>query len=136
MLLYTQCNSLMYTLNYTILYTLLGYWVKKTHRLHVAIVTGDKVDFLVGPTEDRLKKVGSMCFICIYYSIRIGDSVLYNVFRDILDIFLVYALFRVLYIWYSTTYTNACKHHTYKCVLFSTPLNYVTLTSAYSCTHE
>ena len=34
-----------------------GYWVKKTHRVHVAIETGDKVDFLVGPTPDQMKKV-------------------------------------------------------------------------------
>ena len=68
MLLYTQCNTLIYTLNYTILYTLLGYWVKQTHRLHVAIVTDDKVDFLVGPTEDRLKKVGILSilyYVCV-----------------------------------------------------------------------
>lgn len=33
-----------------------GYWVKHTHRLHVAIISGDKVDFLIGPTNDSLKK--------------------------------------------------------------------------------
>jgi hypothetical protein len=34
-----------------------GYWVKNTHRLHVAIITHENVDFLVGPTNDDLKKV-------------------------------------------------------------------------------
>lgn len=33
-----------------------GYWVKKTHRLHVAVVTNDEVDFLAGPTCDDMKK--------------------------------------------------------------------------------
>jgi hypothetical protein len=33
-----------------------GYWVKHTHRLHVAIETGKNVDFYVGPTDDTLKK--------------------------------------------------------------------------------
>ena len=28
-----------------------GYWVKHTHRVHVAIETGELVDFLVGPNE-------------------------------------------------------------------------------------
>ena len=34
-----------------------GYWVKHTHRIHVAIESGELVDFTVGPTEDNLKKV-------------------------------------------------------------------------------
>ena len=34
-----------------------GYWVQKTHRLHVPIVTGDGVDFLVGPNDNSLIKV-------------------------------------------------------------------------------
>lgn len=34
-----------------------GLWVKKTHRIHVALETGDEVDFLAGPTEDQMKKV-------------------------------------------------------------------------------
>jgi hypothetical protein len=34
-----------------------GYWVKHCHRVHVAIDTGDEVDFMVGPTDDLLQKV-------------------------------------------------------------------------------
>ena len=34
-----------------------GYWVKKTHRLHVALESGNEVDFMVGPTVDSMKKV-------------------------------------------------------------------------------
>lgn len=35
-----------------------GYWVKHTHRVHVAIdSSSDHVDFLVGPTVDRMRKV-------------------------------------------------------------------------------
>ena len=34
-----------------------GYWVQKTHRLHLPIITGDGVDFLVGPKDDSLTKV-------------------------------------------------------------------------------
>jgi hypothetical protein len=34
-----------------------GYWVKHTHRIHVPIITGERVDFLVGPTEERMRKV-------------------------------------------------------------------------------
>lgn len=33
-----------------------GYWVKHTHRVHVAIETGELVDFLVGPTEEHMTK--------------------------------------------------------------------------------
>ena len=31
-----------------------GYWVKHTHRLHVAIESGEGVDFFVGPTNESL----------------------------------------------------------------------------------
>ena len=31
--------------------------MKHTHRIHVPIITGDKVDFLVGPTPERMRKV-------------------------------------------------------------------------------
>lgn len=34
-----------------------GFWVKHTHRCHVPIITNEKVDFLVGPTADRMVKV-------------------------------------------------------------------------------
>jgi hypothetical protein len=34
-----------------------GYWVKHTHRCHLAIETGPGVDFLVGPTPELMKKV-------------------------------------------------------------------------------
>lgn len=34
-----------------------GYWVKHTHRLHVAIITDPKVDFFVGPNDTSLQKV-------------------------------------------------------------------------------
>ena len=34
-----------------------GYWVKQCHRCHVAIDTGDEVDFFVGPTNETLRKV-------------------------------------------------------------------------------
>ena len=34
-----------------------GYWVKHTHRCHVAIDTDcEKVDFMVGPNEDKMRK--------------------------------------------------------------------------------
>eukprot|EP01034_Spumella_vulgaris_P031548 gene31548-38965_t len=33
-----------------------GHWVKHCHRIHVAIDTGEEVDFMVGPTDDLLKK--------------------------------------------------------------------------------
>jgi hypothetical protein len=33
-----------------------GFWVKHTHRLHVAIDSGIEVDFSVGPSNDRLTK--------------------------------------------------------------------------------
>lgn len=33
-----------------------GYWVKHTHRLHVAIDTGDGVNFYVGPNQDSMRK--------------------------------------------------------------------------------
>lgn len=41
-----------------------GYWVKRTHRLHVPLITSDLVDFLVGPTPELLKKV---CYYNILY---------------------------------------------------------------------
>ena len=35
-----------------------GYWVKHTHRVHVAIVSSSShVDFLVGPSPDKMRKV-------------------------------------------------------------------------------
>mmetsp|Transcript_18342 Transcript_18342/g.18429 ORF Transcript_18342/g.18429 Transcript_18342/m.18429 type:complete len:366 (+) Transcript_18342:27-1124(+) len=34
-----------------------GYWVKYTHRMHLAIETGERVEFRVGPTDDRLKRI-------------------------------------------------------------------------------
>lgn len=34
-----------------------GYWVKHTHRCHLAIETGDEVEFRVGPTSDRMQQV-------------------------------------------------------------------------------
>ena len=34
-----------------------GYWVKHTHRCHVAIVSRPEVDFFVGPTNDTLRKI-------------------------------------------------------------------------------
>ena len=61
-----------------------GYWVKKTHRLHVAIDTGPEVDFFVGPTNDTLRKVNSSfdvlvesivtSSLCIfrYYLMKVG----------------------------------------------------------------
>ncbi|KAJ1416801.1 hypothetical protein B484DRAFT_334437 [Ochromonadaceae sp. CCMP2298] len=33
-----------------------GYWVKHTHRCHVAIVTGKEVEFQVGPTPELMQK--------------------------------------------------------------------------------
>ena len=33
-----------------------GYWVKHTHRLHVAIETGDGVNFYIGPNNDNMRK--------------------------------------------------------------------------------
>lgn len=33
-----------------------GLWVKHTHRIHVPIITGEKVDFYVGPNEESLVK--------------------------------------------------------------------------------
>ena len=33
-----------------------GYWVKYTHRVHVPIESGPGVEFLVGPTEDSMKR--------------------------------------------------------------------------------
>lgn len=33
-----------------------GYWVKHTHRLHVAIETGEGVNFYVGPNEANMRK--------------------------------------------------------------------------------
>lgn len=33
-----------------------GYWVKHCHRCHVAIETGDDVDFLIGPTNELMEK--------------------------------------------------------------------------------
>jgi len=41
-------------------YILLGYWVRRSHRVHVAIDTNDDVDFLVGPVDDKLEKVKLM----------------------------------------------------------------------------
>jgi hypothetical protein len=37
-----------------------GYWVKHTHRCHVAIETGKDVQFKIGPTPELMKKV---CFV-------------------------------------------------------------------------
>ena len=34
-----------------------GYWVKHTHRCHVAIVSRPEVSFFVGPTNDTLRKI-------------------------------------------------------------------------------
>merc|ERR1711871_991757 len=34
-----------------------GYWVQHTHRVHVAIDTGELVDFLVGPNEESMAKM-------------------------------------------------------------------------------
>lgn len=34
-----------------------GYWVKHTHRVHVAIETGDMVDFMVGPNDCNMTKM-------------------------------------------------------------------------------
>jgi hypothetical protein len=34
-----------------------GYWVKHTHRCHVAIVSGSEVEFWVGPTNETMRKV-------------------------------------------------------------------------------
>ena len=33
-----------------------GYWVKHTHRVHVAIITDPSVDFFVGPNDSGIKK--------------------------------------------------------------------------------
>ena len=33
-----------------------GYWVKYTHRVHVAIITDPSVDFFVGPNEAGIQK--------------------------------------------------------------------------------
>lgn len=58
-----------------------GYWVKHTHRLHVAIDTNvAEVDFMVGPTEDKLKKARMWIFYCLCdsacYVVRAGLSLL------------------------------------------------------------
>jgi hypothetical protein len=34
-----------------------GYWVRNTHRCHLAVETSDDVEFFVGPTEDQMKQV-------------------------------------------------------------------------------
>ena len=34
-----------------------GYWVKHSHRCHVAIVTGEEVEFFIGPTNDLVQRV-------------------------------------------------------------------------------
>lgn len=34
-----------------------GYWVKHTHRVHVPIITGEEVDFMVGPTDTLIRKI-------------------------------------------------------------------------------
>jgi hypothetical protein len=34
-----------------------GYWVQHTHRVHVAIDTGELVDFFVGPNEESMMKI-------------------------------------------------------------------------------
>lgn len=45
-----------------------GYWVKHTHRCHLAIVTSKDVEFKVGPTTDSMKKVSCElddgCSVC------------------------------------------------------------------------
>lgn len=51
-----------------------GYWVRKTHRCHVAIETGEEVQFFVGPTEDSMLEVRFSPFpfrdIFIYWSLH------------------------------------------------------------------
>ena len=37
-----------------------GYWVRFTHRCHIAIVTDPAVHFYVGPTPDRMTEVGQV----------------------------------------------------------------------------
>ena len=34
-----------------------GYWVKHTHRCHVAIIIGSEVEFFVGPTDDAMRRI-------------------------------------------------------------------------------
>lgn len=41
-----------------------GYWVKHTHRCHIALETSDLVDFMVGPTADAMQKVRSYYNAC------------------------------------------------------------------------
>ena len=39
-----------------------GYWVRFTHRCHIAIVTDPGVHFYVGPTADRMAEVRAPSF--------------------------------------------------------------------------
>lgn len=41
-----------------------GYWVRFTHRCHIAIVTDPAVHFYVGPTADRMAEVRSTASGC------------------------------------------------------------------------
>lgn len=58
-----------------------GVWVRRSHRVHVAIDTSDEVEFLVGPTPERLSKVNKteMRFLGMndpsksFFGIRLGD---------------------------------------------------------------
>lgn len=37
-----------------------GYWVKHTHRCHMAIESGKDVEFKIGPIPDQMKKVSAL----------------------------------------------------------------------------
>jgi NAD-dependent dihydropyrimidine dehydrogenase PreA subunit len=43
-----------------------GYWVKRTHRCHLAIETGEEVEFWVGAQENNLRQVSIplYCILC------------------------------------------------------------------------
>lgn len=42
-----------------------GYWVRHTHRCHLALVTGEEVEFWVGPTVDSMKQVSSLTLFLV-----------------------------------------------------------------------
>ena len=37
-----------------------GYWVKHTHRCHLAVETSEEVEFMVGPTVDKMRPVSGL----------------------------------------------------------------------------
>lgn len=57
-----------------------GYWVKRTHRLHVPIITSDQVDFLVGPTPELLKKVSDISLHIFHFYMLLCFILLFIVF--------------------------------------------------------